>query len=236
MSNINERYRLGENEWIDEEEEFSDSSPKLSVQLPPVVQPLAIVPYNTQEQPLFQYADSSDGSYDNIVEDYTPEPYEREEVYARYPEAADKRVRSTPVFLMLFSLVILAILILGEFVLKEYLILSSEMSGYAYIMKVVETFTSGEELVIAELIIPGAVVIIALFSLINLVANLAKIKSRGACVISKICIFFMISFSLVLVLVNLINEETIGYGLYGVAGLSFLSLLIGYLAKKDIKY
>ncbi len=233
MSNINKRYRLDENEWLEEEEEFSASSPEKSVQLPPIVQPLAIVPYNTQEQPLFQYADSADDSMDTI-EGYYEDEYE-EDSYIRQPELAKKGVYGTPILLMIFSLLILAILILGEFVLKEYLIISSEMSGYAYTMELKDILMSGGELVIAELIIPGAVVLIALFSLINLIANLIKIKSRGACAISKVCLFFMVSFSLVLVLINLINDEAIGYGLYGVAGLSFLSLLFGYLTKKDIK-
>lgn len=220
-----------DNEWI--EEEFS-SAPKEEfdpgVQLSPIVQPIAFVPYNTQEQPLFQYGSSYD--LDRAREDIAKE-FEEEDEYSDVPE--QKRVHFIPIFLAILSLLVIGVLVLGEFALQEYLVLTADISGYAYVMQIVDIFSAGGELVIADIIIPGAVALIALFAVINLLANLIKMKSRGACVISKICLFFMLTLSLVLVLIHMINEEVIGYGLYAVAGLSFISLVFGYLAKKDIK-
>lgn len=224
-----------DNEWIEEEfssfkkEDFASST---GVQLSPIVQPIAFVPYNTQEQPLFQYGSSYD--LDRAREDIARE-FETEEEGYKKKAPIEKKVRFLPIFLSILSLLIVGVLVLGEFALQEYLILTADTSGYAYVMQIVDTLTAGGELVIAELIVPGAVALIAVFAVINLIANLIKMKSKGACAISKICLFFMLTLSLVLVLVNMINDEVIGYGLYAVAGLSLISLVFGYLAKKDIK-
>jgi len=110
--------------------------------------------------------------------------------------------------------------------------LTAGMSGYNYIVGLVDSFKAGGELVIAELIFPGSVALVGLFALINLIASLIKMKSKGACAIFKICLFFMVIFSLALVLISLMNDYDIIYGLYAVAGLSLLSLIIGFLAKK----
>lgn len=229
-----------ENEWI--EEEFA-SKPKSNVpvggagvQLAPIVQPIAFVPYNTQEQPLLQYGNSGYDlarARDDIARGYDDD-YDDE--YATPALASyEKKVRFVPIFLAILSLLIVGVMVAGEFVLKEYLVLTTGVSGYGYIMNLVDMVMAGGTLVIADMILPGAIALIALFAVLNLLASLIKMKSKGACTISKICLFFMLTFSLVVVLICLMNEIEMGYGLYAVAGLSFLSLVIGYLAKKDIK-
>lgn len=220
-----------DNEWIDEEfsGEKNAAGNSSGFQLAPIVQPLAIVPFNTQEQPLFQYGSSYDfrQAREDIAQGF------EDEAAVQYEAPIEKRVRFVPVFLAILSLLVVGVLVLGEFALQQYLVLTTGMSGYAYVMDLVAKVTG--TIVIADLIFPGAVAIVAVFSVLNLLASLIKMKSRGACAFSKICLFFMLTFSLVLVLICLMNEMEMGYGLYAVAGLSFLSLVIGYLAKKDKK-
>ncbi len=219
-----------DNEWIDEEFSGNNAAQNSSsFQLAPIVQPLAIVPFNTQEQPLFQYGSSYD--FNQAREDIA-RGFE-DEIEQQYEAPIEKRVRFVPIFLAILSLLIVGVLVLGEFALQQYLVLTAGMSGYAYVMDLVNQVSG--TLVIADLVFPGAVAIVAVFSVLNLLASLIKMKSRGACAFSKICLFFMLTFSLVLVLISLMNEIEMGYGLYAVAGLSFLSLIIGYLAKKDKK-
>ncbi|MFW5780118.1 MAG: hypothetical protein ACOCWI_01520 [Bacillota bacterium] len=226
---------LVDNEWLDEEisQKSASASPQSpsGVQLSPIVQPIAFVPYNTQDQPLFQY-----GGYDveRAKEEIAQEFEDSEEYEEVYEESdSEKKVRFTPIFLAVLSLLVVAVLVVGEFVAQEFLALTAGMSGYAYIMELVDIFTAGGELVIADMIFPGAVGLVGLFAVINFIASLIKMKSRGASVISKICLFFMLTFSLVLTLISLMNDYEIVYGLYAVAGLSLLSLIVGYLAKKE---
>lgn len=218
-----------DNEWIEEELSSAPESKNenSSVQLSPIVQPIAFVPYNTQEQPLFQYGSSYD--FEQAKEDIANEFEEEDKEYEESLQV--KKVRVLPIFLVVLSLLLVAVMVVGEFVLQEYLILSADMSGYAYVMDFVDLLSAGE-MVIADMILPGCVALIALFAIINILANLIKIKSKGACCVSKICLFFMLALSLVLVLTNLMNDAEIGYGLYAVAGISFISLIFGYLAKK----
>lgn len=221
-----------DNEWIEEEfsgEKQNASQTPSAFQLAPIVQPLAIVPFNTQEQPLFQYGSSYD--LNQAREDIAAGFEEDEPVQVYAP--IEKRVRFVPIFLAVLSLLIVGVLVLGEFALQQYLVLTPGMSGYAYVMALINKISG--TIVIADLVLPGAVAIVAVFSVLNILASLVKMKSRGACAFSKICLFFMLTFSLVLVLICLMNEVEMGYGLYAVAGLSFLSLVIGYLAKKDRK-
>lgn len=219
------------NEWI--EEEFSsctkDAKASQGIKLAPIIQPIAFVPYNTQEQSLFDYGDYD---YDRAREDIS-RGFQDEQAYDGREMPIEKKVRFIPIFIAILSLLIIGVLVAGKFVLQEYLMLVPDMSGYDYIMQIVDTFTSGAALVIKDLIIPGAVALIAFFALINFLASLIKMKSRGACAISKICLFFMLLLSIVLVVMNMINDVTLGYGLYAVAGLSFIALIVGYLAKKD---
>jgi hypothetical protein len=199
-----EKKDLIDNEWLDEEisqPASNQSQAPSGVQLSPIVQPIALVPYNTQEQPLFQY-----GSYDvaKAREEISREFEEYTESKEDYEEQiTQKKVRFVPIFLAVLSLLVIAVLVVGEFVAQEYLALTAGMSGYAYIMELVDVFTGVGELVIADLIFPGAVALVAVFALINLIASLIKMKSKGACVISKICMFFMLTFSLTLVLISL---------------------------------
>ena len=229
-----ERKDLVDNDWLDEEisDNAASSSPQApsGVQLSPIVQPIAFVPYNTQDQPLFQY-----GGYDvQKAKEEIAQEFEDDEEYQEVYDDGDneKKVRFTPIFLAVLSLLVVAVLVVGEFVLQEFLALTAGLSGYAYVMELVDIFTAGNELVIADLIFPGAVALVGLFAVINLIASLIKMKSKGASVVSKICLFFMLTFSLVLVLISLMNDYEIVYGLYAVAGLSLLSLVVGYLAKK----
>ena len=225
-------YTALDNEWS-EEEEFTSQENKSSsagVQLSPIIQPIAFVQYSTQDQPLLQYGDSNGYSYEQAQAEEDQEDIER-----TYEYDTVKKVRFTPIFLSVLSLLVIAVIVAGEFVLQQYLSINDNISGYAYIMQLVDMVTAGQ-LVIADLVIPGAVALIALFALINFIAGLIKMKSRGACAISKLCLFFMITLSLTLTLINIMNDAEINYGLYIVTGLSLLSLIIGYLTRKDEKY
>lgn len=237
------------NDWDFEDESFGsqqDSAPNISggapTQLPPIIQPIAFVPYTTQEQPLWQ-AMMPNQEEENYY--YQEEAYGAEEDY--YSEGASKKSKSrsrgksggvsaAAIVSIIFSVLIIGVLIAGEYVLQEYLgimtLAGSLTSGYGFIMELIDVISKGD-MAIDFLLIPGAVAIIAVATVINLIASIIRVKRRGACLVSKICLFIMVMLSLVLILIGIIDDRSPGYGLYAVAGLSFIAMLVAYLAKKD---
>ena len=169
------------NEWEEEETVTRRANVPVApassgVQLGPIVQPIAFVPYNTQEQPLFQYG----GTYDVArAKDEIAREFEDEEENEEIRTISEKKIRFVPIFLAILSLLIVAVLAAGKFVLQDYLAINTGISGYTYVINLVDVITNGS-LVIADIILPGAVAIVALFSLINFITSLIKMKSRGA--------------------------------------------------------
>jgi len=227
------------NDWEEESEVTAVESdvnvtPSAPTRMAPIVQPIAFVPYTTQDQALWQVTPSG---YDipqarrDIANAYAS-PEEAAAAEAKAAEDSEKKVRFVPIFLAVLSLLIIAVMVVGKFVLQTELALVGGLSGYDYALEVYDIIMEASFDDISALILPASVIIVALASLLNLIANLIKMKSRGACVFAKICIFFMLTFSLVLVLIALMDTIELGYGMYAVAGLSFISLLVGYLARK----
>lgn len=210
--------------------------------LPPIVQPIAFVPYTTQDQALLQMVPSNELGGETAAEEqyyYEEEPKSarKQKVASRneiLSEVADDRgVKFIPIFSAILSLLVIAVVIVGKFVLQTELALLDGTSGFGYIENLIDIFTAGGSLEIDALIIPGAVALVALFAFVNLVISLITMKKRGASVVSKICVFFLILFSLALILIGVMDKMDIGYGMYAVAGLSFVIMLFSYLAKKD---
>ena len=217
------------NEWEEEETVNKKTNVPVApassgVQLGPIVQPVAFVPYNTQEQPLFQYG----GTYDvakakeDIEREYEEEYEEDERIYSA---PIEKKVRFVPILLAILSLLIVGVMVAGQFVLQNYLAICEGISGYKYIFNLVDMISAGD-INIPDLILPAAVAVVALFAIINFLSSLIKMQYRGACTMSKISLFLMVTFALAVVLLCLMNELTMNYGLYAVVGLSFISLVI----------
>ena len=72
-------YTALDNEWSEEEEFTSEENKSSSagVQLSPIIQPIAFVPYSTQDQPLLQYGDSNGYSYEQAQAEEDQEDIER---------------------------------------------------------------------------------------------------------------------------------------------------------------
>lgn len=210
-----------------------------------ILQPVAFAPYAASADKASAWQMTPSG-YDinqarrDIAASYEKDvPVEAEdtalEEAALAPEK--KRVRFVPIFIAVLSLLVIAVLVLGKFVLEKELALVAGISGYGYIEKLVELISdiAGGAAFSIDLLVPCAVAVVALFSVINVIASLVKITSRGACVLSKISIFFMLLASLVIILVSVLDVQELGYGIYAVGGLSFIMLFVGYLAKNDVK-
>lgn len=190
------------------------AQPAKAVQLTPIIQPIAFVPYSTQDQPLYMFDDEE-------------EVAEVEEVEEEVVAAPKKKVSCAAIFLSIFSLIIVGIYVAANWVMPEYLGLIDGLSGYAIIMGLVETmdFTNFVNLAIA---------VVPVMAVLTLLASLIRIKKKGACVFAQITTFLgLVAVIAALLLVLIDGGFAIGYGLYAVAALSLINVLIAYLAKKD---
>ena len=154
---------------VEEKEATPVAAPSKAVQLTPIIQPIAFVPYSSQEQPLYMYDEEVE---DEIVE-------EEEEVVA----PAKKKASAAAIILSILSLVIIGIYVAAKFVVPEYLALIDGVSGLDMIINLVETmeFTN---------IIAVAIAVVPVMALLTLISSLIRVCKKGACVFAKITTFF----------------------------------------------
>lgn len=203
---------------VEEKKQQPVASPAKVVQLTPIIQPIAFVPYSTQEQELYMYDEEVEEE-----EDYG----EEEEEIVEAPKK--KRVSAAAIFLSIFSLLIIAVFVAGKYVLQDYLAVLGSTSGLDVTMNMIDAqdFTDITALLIT--IVPVAAVIVLLSSLI-------RIMHKGACVVAMIFSLIGIGCALAAILLILLDgSEEPGYGLYAMAVLSLISMLIAFLSKREEK-
>lgn len=197
----------------EEKETTPVAQPAKAVQLTPIIQPIAFVPYSTQDQPLYMYDEEEEIVEEEIVE---------EEVVA----PKKKKVSCAAIFLSIFSLIIVGLYVIAQYALPEYLALVEGQSGLAIIMDLVENMDFSNIMNIAIAVVP-------VMAVLTLIASLIRIMKKGACVFAKITTFIGLVAVIVALLLALMDDVAIGYGLYAVAALSLVNVLIAYLAKND---
>ena len=198
----------------EEKETTPVAQPAKAVQLTPIIQPIAFVPYSTQDQPLYMFDEEEEVVEEEIVE---------EEVVA----PKKKKVSCAAIFLSIFSLIIVGIYVIAEYAVPEYLALIGGQSGLAIILGLVETMDFTNITNIALAVVP-------VMAVLTLISSLIRIMKKGACVFAKITTFLgLVAVIAALLLVLIDGTVEIGYGLYAVAALSLVNVLIAYLAKND---
>ncbi|MBR3685204.1 MAG: hypothetical protein IKL86_02900 [Clostridia bacterium] len=196
------------------EETTPVAQPAKAVQLTPIIQPIAFVPYSTQDQPLYMYDEEEEVAVEEEVE---------EEVVV----APKKKVSAAAIFLSIFSLLIVGLYVIANWVMPDMLGLIDGQSGLAIIMGLVETMDFSNIMNIALAVVP-------VMAVLTLIASLIRIMKKGACVFAKITTFLGLVAVIAALLLALIDGGyAIGYGLYAVAALSLINVLIAYLAKND---
>lgn len=199
----------------EEKETTPVAQPAKAVQLTPIIQPIAFVPYSTQDQPLYMFDEEEE-----VVEE---EEIVEEEVVA----PKKKKVSCAAIFLSIFSLIIVGIYVIAEYAVPEYLALIGGQSGLAIILGLIDTMDFTNITNIALAVVP-------VMAVLTLISSLIRIMKKGACVFAKITTFLgLVAVIAALLLVLIDGTVEIGYGLYAVAALSLVNVLIAYLAKND---
>lgn len=202
------------------------------LQLPPIVQPIAFVPYSTQDQPLYMYDEAID-EYQTV--DHYQQPADYAVDSAAEPvetaKSARKGVQWAPIVLALLGLIMVAVMVIPKFV-EALSILSvvGSTSGLDVILNLVDQFSAGFS---SDLIVPIAIAVVGVTAVLTVLVGLIQITRKGACVLLKLIVAIMLIAALV-AMIMLLTEggNEIAIGLYAVVGVAFVSVLVAFLAKK----
>lgn len=192
------------------------AKPNKVVQLTPIIQPIAFVPYSTQEQELYMEEEEA-------VDE--PIPQEEEAV------APKKKVSAAAIFLSIFSLLIIAVFVAGKWVLQDYLACVGGVAGLDVTLNYIEAQDWTDIVSILVTVIPVCAALV-------LISSLIRIMHKGACVFAMIFSLLGIAASLAAILMLALDDagdQSVGYGLYAMAGLSLINMLIAFLAKREPK-
>ncbi len=218
---------------VKEKEKTPVASPAAKVmQLTPIVQPIAFVPYSSQEQPLYMYDE------EEPAEEFEDVEIEAQPVEEAAAPAKKKSASVAGIFVAIFSLLLIAVYCLPKIdAISAYLMpyVGFDLGNGAEVANgldvVINFFTTLDYTNIIAL----ALTVVPVCTVLTLIACLIRICHKGVCVFAKITVFFALLASLVAIIAALVAdcEVNAGFGYYIVVGISFINLLIAYLAKKD---
>lgn len=181
-----------------------------------IVQPIAIVPYNTEEQPLLQYPGASD-----------------EEVDEDYNNTKEKKFNVLRLFTLIFCLLTIAVLILGKFLkmenIQKFILVQSGKSGYDIIVGIASVFGAG--LQFTDMLPVILLTLGALFTLILALISIFGIK-RKTKVFSKIIAALMAICFIAFVILAAAVQKNIEIGGYVITGCSLIAAIFTLSAKK----
>lgn len=228
----------------------SDYDPNNVTMAKTIVQPIAIVPYNTTEQPLYQYAPNN-GAYDNYQDGYDDgqqldygngQQGGYDDNYGGYGDYNQPRgkalgrnnakssVNALKIVLLILSLLSIAVIVLGKFIDLVYLKFYAASSGLEIILTGITGIMNGG-FVIKEMLLPLTLALTSLITVLILLDSLFGIK-KGVCIFEKILAVLGLISAGVFVYMLYSKQLTIGYGSYIFAGISALTALLAICGKR----
>jgi hypothetical protein len=198
--------------------------PADNVQLTPVVQPVALVPYSTQKQPLFMTEEPAQSKPQSKPQPKPPAPPYAE---AQAGITAEKKPVLTYIVTLLCA-ALCAIMVIGDFALGFLSLTNGQ--GITYIgISLLDAIMQGS-FSIADNIAEIALILAFALNIIILISSLATIN-RGVSVIGKICTFIASVLMLGAALFCSLGDIA-DFGIFICAGLSFFVMLLSFIAKR----
>lgn len=196
-------------------------TPSSIVQLPPIVQPIAMVPYTTQNQPLVQY----DPNYRPPVEKTAaPEPVYKPKAYAGI----------SAVVAMLAIAVIVVSCLVNAF--NDYTVLGS-MTWLIKESGAFDKLIAGDMTVLLAVLVPVLYTVICVFCviiMINALVKLGKMKPLG-----KLNVWTLIALLLAIanVVIMFIKKEEfkVQLGAYIIAGILLVMLILPFFINRKVQ-
>lgn len=206
-----------------------------------MVQPLIVVPFSSQMQPLYQYtpeamnafynggAPSSEFAYpEGDGYGYAEDGEYRDDRAARKERKA-RKVNVSALFTFLFALIALAVSVISYFVDFEYILVADGKGALAIIMGLTDAF--GGDLDIKALIMPAGLALGALFGIITALVGLFSVGAKRFALFGKITAVLALIFTGVALAMMFVNKAEIGYGAYIITALYLITAIIALTAK-----
>lgn len=187
-----------------------------------IVQPIALVPYNSEEDTMQYYGGNYENGYD----------YDSESDYEE--ENTRKRFNALKLFTFIFGLLTIAVLVLGKFLnmdaIKPYLEIMNGKSGLDAIMEITTVLSSSAEIMdkLPTILLTAGTALLVILVIISLFS-----MKRGTGGFSKFIAVLMVLCMIGFAILALVNK-TISTGGYIVGGLSLLTGIMTFVGKKYI--
>lgn len=232
----------GEKMWSDFKK-TSEQPPQQPVRsasgtLPPIVQPLIVVPFSSQMQPLypngevpFPYDDFADDGYDDFDERTVAEPVSGKKDKKVHTKRETKNINVGGVFAFLFGLIAIALVAVSYFANIEYLNVTEGASALAVMIAAVKDIT-GEGLGdIMTRLFPLGLIVGSLFTVLTFIASIFSFKGKYPIVGKVFAVLALIGAALALAMV-FVNKMTVSYGAYALPAVIILMAISALAAKR----
>ncbi|MCR4660989.1 MAG: hypothetical protein K5765_03180 [Clostridia bacterium] len=188
-------------------------APPSIVQLPPIVQPIAMVPYTTQNQPLVQYDPNTRPAVQHT--EYKPEP-----VYRKDPQSIFS------VLISLFSIIVIAIACILTLYNDNTIITGiKSLFGETGTLANISASTDNIFLTIVP-IVYAVIAVICIIILINALVHLVKLKPLHKFNGWSFAALLLAIANIVIMFIKKEIFEKIGIGAYVVAGILLVMFIL----------
>lgn len=221
-----------------------------AVQQPPIVQPLIIVPYASQMQPLYQYTPEAYGEgippyangfdYDDeFGGDFEEEPVAESKRRARKEKRIKNKVAKTgpnggAITAFLFSLLAIVAAVVSYFVSIPYINITDGESLLGIVISTFSSIIGGGLSDIMTMIFPLALTVAAIFGLLTYIVSAFSLSGKYP-VIGKIFAAVALIGAAVAIIMIFVDKMTVAYGAYILPGLIALAAICALAAKRKMK-
>lgn len=213
------------------------AAPSANQQPPTLVQPLIVVPYSSQMQPLYQYTpEAMQSFYGNAPEGYGDMYEDRgdgalyEDAYVNEVKRVRKKANVNAILAFILSLITVAVIVVSKFVELSYINIIKDSGALQILMDLPKLFTAGVE--IMELIYPIGLAVCALFTVLTLFTNLFSVKANRYPIAGKVFAVLALLGAAVMLAILFAAKKDIAIGAYILTGLSAVTALIALTGRR----
>lgn len=215
-------------------------APSANQQPPTLVQPLIVVPYSSQMQPLYQYTPEAMNSFYGEAPGAYGDAYDRncggygeesESVYDSYEgKAAGKKVNVNAVLAFILSVISFAVMVVSYFTELEFIYIIKDAGALQIIIGLPVLFYASVEII--ELICPIGLAVCALFTVLTLFVNLFSVKAARYPVAGKIFAVLAFVGAAVMLAMLFVTKKDIAIGAYILTGLSAVTAVVALTGRR----
>lgn len=201
--------------------------------MPPIVQPLIVVPFASQMQPLnpdgeFPFpCDDFDDGYDDFSEETVAQPVG----VKKDRNVKTKKTNAGSVFSFIFGLIAIALIVVSYFVNISYINVTESESALAVMISAVKGIIGDGLGDIKALLFPLGLIVATLFTLLTFIVSAFSFRRKYPIVGKVFAALALIGAALALAMV-FVDKMTVSYGAYALPAVIILMAISALAAKR----